>query len=67
MSIIQKLIEEMAPPPSGGDQNKGASINTLVWAMATITTLTYAGRIYTRAHITKDIGLGDYFVTSALV
>ena len=59
-------MEDIAVP-AGGNQNKAPGIIALAWIECFISLVLVALRLYTRASITRHVGLDDFFMVISLV
>ncbi|KAL8880743.1 MAG: hypothetical protein Q9192_007953, partial [Flavoplaca navasiana] len=55
------------PPPPGGNLNRAGEVYTFTWVMATISIFFVAGRMYSRARLTKNVWWDDWCIVLALL
>ena len=53
--------------PAGGDQNKGPSIEAVIWIFTSIALLTAVFRIFGRLRLTRNIGWDDFWIVIAML
>ena len=56
-----------APPPLGGDQNRGPTVNAVTWSLTAVATFFVVVRMYGRYFITRNPGRDDLFAMLGLV
>jgi hypothetical protein len=49
------------------DTNRGPAINAILWTCVSISVLFIGSRLFTRIYITRNPGLGDFFMVLSLV
>ncbi|MCJ1306214.1 hypothetical protein MMC08_009032 [Hypocenomyce scalaris] len=55
-----------APPPLGGDQNRGPTVNAVTWSLTAVATFFVVVRMYGRYFITRNPGRDDLFAMLGL-
>ena len=60
-------MENLGPPPDGGDRNKATAFITVASVLVSIATVLVTLRLYVRTRIVKKPGWDDYLILLALV
>ncbi|KAL8871798.1 MAG: hypothetical protein Q9174_002446 [Haloplaca sp. 1 TL-2023] len=55
------------PPPPDGDVDRAAEVYSFTWIMACISVVFVAGRLYSRARLTKNVWWDDWCILVALL
>lgn len=55
------------PPPPGGDQNRGPTINLVVWIFTGISLACVTARMYGRVFLTRNVGWDDFWIVLSMV
>ena len=58
---------DTATAPVGGNHNRAPGILALAWIECSFSLVFVAARMYTRARITRYVGLDDWFMMATLV
>jgi hypothetical protein len=57
----------LPPPPTEGDVNYGKELNIIVWVFTCLTTIIFAGRIYARKFLTRNLEWDDAILGLSMV
>ncbi|KFY00619.1 hypothetical protein O988_03193 [Pseudogymnoascus sp. VKM F-3808] len=61
------VVTMSIPKPDGPDTDIGPPMLALCWTLYSVALLVVIARVYTQQQITRQFGLGDYFMLSSIV
>ena len=55
------------PPPLGGDQDRGPTINIVNWTFTAVAALCVVLRLFGRLRLTNNVGWDDFWIFVSIV